>query len=382
MKITSIELFRVPPRWLFVKLSTGDGICGWGEPIVEGRADTVAAAVHELSGQLIGADPERIEDLWQVFYRGAFYRGGPVLMSAIAGVDQALWDIKGKAHGMAVHELLGGRVRDTMRVYSWVGGESPEAVAAMARERAAAGYTAVKMTATESLAYLDSHDLVDEVVRRVQAVREATRPGFGIAVDFHGRAHRAMAKVLVRELEAFDLLFVEEPVLSENLEALEEVAREARMPIALGERLYSRWDFKRVFMQGIVDIVQPDLSHAGGITEVKKIAAMAEAFDVAVAPHCPLGPISLASALQIDACCANAVIQEQSLGIHYNAKNDLLDYLADPTVFAYDQGSVRIPTAPGLGIAIDESAVREASSRWEDWKNPLWRNQDGSVAEW
>jgi galactonate dehydratase len=382
VKITSIELFRVPPRWLFVKLSTDEGISGWGEPIVEGRADTVAAAVRELSGQLIGSDPERIEDLWQVFYRGAFYRGGPVLMSAIAGVDQALWDIKGKAHGMAVHELLGGRVRDTMRVYSWIGGESPEAVAAVARERAAAGYTAVKMTATDALAYLDSHDMVDEVVRRVQAVREANGPGFGIAVDFHGRAHRAMAKLLVRELEPFDLLFVEEPVLSENLEALAEVAREARMPIALGERLYSRWDFKRVFMQGVVDIVQPDLSHAGGITEVKKIAAMAEAFDVAVAPHCPLGPISLASALQIDACCANAVIQEQSLGIHYNAKNDLLDYLADPAVFAYDQGSVRIPAAPGLGITINESAVREASARWEDWKNPLWRNRDGSVAEW
>jgi galactonate dehydratase len=382
MKIVSMELFRVPPRWLFLKLTSDEGVVGWGEPIVEGRADTVAAAVGELSPYLIGADPERIEDLWQVFYRGGFYRGGPVLMSAIAGVDQALWDLKGKAHGMAVHELLGGRVRDTMKVYSWIDGASAGDIAAMARLRAAEGYTAVKMTATEALEYLDTHKKVDEVLRRVQAVREATGSAFGIAVDFHGRAHRAMAKILVRELAPFGLLFIEEPVLSENLDALEEVARGAGVPIALGERLYSRWDFKRVFLQGIVDIVQPDLSHAGGITEVKKIATMAEAFDIALAPHCPLGPISLAAALQIDACCANAVIQEQSLGIHYNRENDLLDYLEDPGVFAYEKGNVKIPRGPGLGISIDENAVAEASARWQDWKNPLWRHEDGSVAEW
>lgn len=382
MKIVSVELFRVPPRWLFLKLASDEGIAGWGEPIVEGRADTVMAAVRELSSHLIGADPEKIEDLWQVFFRGGFYRGGPVLMSAIAGVDQALWDLKGKAHGMAAHELLGGRVRDKMKVYSWIDGASAEELAAMARQRSAEGYTAVKMTATQAMHYLDSHEKVDEVVRRVQAVREATGASVGIAVDFHGRAHRAMAKILVRELEPFDLLFIEEPVLSENLEALEEVARSTRVPIALGERLYSRWDFKRVLAQGIVDIVQPDLSHAGGITEVKKIAAMAEAFDVALAPHCPLGPISLAAALQIDACCSNAVIQEQSLGIHYNRENDLLDYLEDASVFAYEKGFVAIPRNPGLGVAVDETAVREAAARWQDWKNPLWRNEDGSVAEW
>ncbi|BDG59132.1 galactonate dehydratase [Caldinitratiruptor microaerophilus] len=382
MKITRMELFKVPPRWLFLKVETDEGITGWGEPVVEGRADTVLAAVKELAGYLVGKDPLRIEDHWQVMYRGGFYRGGPVLMSAIAGIDQALWDIKGKYHGAPVYELLGGPCRDRIRVYNWIGGDRPADVAEQARRQVEAGLTAIKMNGTEEMHYIDSLEKVEAAVRRLAAVREAVGKGVDIAVDFHGRVHRAMAKVLAKELEPYRPMFIEEPVLPEHPEALREVARHTTIPIATGERLFSRWDFKGLLAGGAVDIIQPDLSHAGGITEVRKIAAMAEAYDVALAPHCPLGPIALAACLQVDACSPNAFIQEQSLGIHYNRGADLLDYLADPGVFRYKDGYVELPKGPGLGIEIDEAKVREAARTGHDWHNPVWRNADGTVAEW
>ncbi|TGV81611.1 galactonate dehydratase, partial [Mesorhizobium sp. M00.F.Ca.ET.158.01.1.1] len=225
----------------------------------------------------------------------------------------ALWDIKGKALGVPVHELLGGRLRDTIKVYSWIAGDRPAEVAAGAKEVVARGFLALKMNGTEELQIVDSHDRIDAAVERVAMVREAVGPNIGIAVDFHGRVHRPMARILVKELEPYRLMFIEEPVLSENREALKEIAALGSTPIALGERLYSRWDFKSVFEEGVVDIIQPDLSHAGGITECRKIAAMAEAYDVAVAPHCPLGPIALAACLQLDAVSYNCFIQEQSL---------------------------------------------------------------------
>ncbi|SMB84704.1 galactonate dehydratase [Deinococcus hopiensis] len=382
MKITRLETFLVPPRWLFLKVETDEGICGWGEPIVEGRAHTVQAAVDELADVLVGQNPGHIEDLWQVMHRGGFYRGGAVFMSAIAGIDQALWDIKGKVLGAPVHSLLGGPCRDRMRVYSWIGGDRPAEVAAAASAAQQAGFTAIKMNATEEMTYLDVHSKIDAVLARVQAVRDATTPDFGIAVDFHGRVHLPMARVLARELDALRLLFIEEPVLSENLEALREVRRVTSTPIALGERMYSRWEFKAVLHEGLADILQPDLSHAGGITECRKIAAMAEAYDVAIAPHCPLGPIALAACLQVDAVAHNAAIQEQSLGIHYNQGSDLLDYLTDPAVFGYSNGYVAIPTSPGLGIEVNEAFVREQARTGHRWRNPVWRHADGSVAEW
>jgi galactonate dehydratase len=382
MRITSLELFKIPPRWLFLKISTDEGISGWGEPVVEGRVDTVHAAVKELSTYLVGQDPERIEDIWQILYRGGFYRGGPVLMSAISGIDQALWDIKGKIHGMPVYQLMGGLVRDRIEVYSWIGGDRPSDVGRAAAEKRAAGYHAVKMNATEEMHYIDSYEKIDAVLERVQTVRDICGGSFGIAVDFHGRVHRAMAKVLAKELEPFKLMFIEEPVLSENVEALRDISSQISTPIALGERLFSRWDFKKIFEAGTVSIIQPDLSHAGGITEVKKIATMAEAYDIALAPHCPLGPISLAAALQIDATTANAFIQEQSLGIHYNAGTDLFDYLEYPAVFEYKDGYMRIPSGPGLGISLDEKVISSAAERNYSWKNPVWRNVDGTIAEW
>lgn len=382
MKMTGFTLYKVPPRWLFLKVDTDAGVSGWGEPIVEGRADTVAAAVRELADYLIGKDPLRIEDHWQVLYRGGFYRGGPILMSAISGIEQALWDIKGKWAQLPVYQLLGGAARDKIRVYSWIGGDRPQDVAEAAKERAAAGFTAVKMNGTEELDYIDSFSKVEAVMNRIAAVREAAGSEMGIGIDFHGRVHKSMAKILAKELEHFRPMFIEEPVLPENNEALREIARHTTIPIATGERQFTRWGFKQILADGYVDIIQPDLSHAGGILEVKKIAAMAEAYDVAVAPHCPLGPIALAASLQVDSCTPNAIIQEQSLGIHYNQGSDLLDYLKDPAIFRYLDGYVDLLQGPGLGIEIDEERVKEAARIGHQWKNPVWRNVDGSVAEW
>jgi len=381
-RIDRFDLFKVPPRWLFLKITTDEGGEGWGEPVVEGRADTVAAAVREMGEYLVGADPTRIEDLWQTLYRGGFYRGGPILMSAISGIEQALWDISGKMAGLPVHRMLGGAVRDKMRVYSWIGGDRPDDVVAEARKRVDAGMNAVKMNGTEEMAWIDSFTKVEEVLSRVQALRDAFGYSLDIAVDFHGRVHLPMARVLMKELEPFRLMFIEEPVLVENREAFRELRQHTVTPIATGERNFSRWDFKDLITGGGVDILQPDLSHAGGIWEVRKIAAMAEAYDLAVAPHCPLGPIALAACLQLDFCTPNAFIQEQSLGIHYNQGTDLLDYLADPSVFRYRDGHVSLPEGPGLGITVNEEVVLEKSREGHNWKNPVWRNIDGSVAEW
>lgn len=382
MKITRLTTFLVPPRWCFLKIETDEGIVGWGEPVLEGRAQTVAAAVEELSDYLIGKDPRHIEDHWTVLYRGGFYRGGGIHMSAMAGIDQALWDIKGKALGVPVHALLGGQLRDRIRVYSWIGGDRPDETAAAAQAAVARGFSAIKMNGTEELQFIDTIDKVEKCLHNVAAVREAVGPHVGIGVDFHGRVHKPMAKVLMKELEPYRLMFIEEPVLSENHEALKELAPLSSTPIALGERLYSRWDFKRVLSEGYVDIVQPDPSHAGGITETRKIANMAEAYDVALALHCPLGPIALAANLQLDAVCYNAFIQEQSLGIHYNAANDLLDYVSNREVFAYQDGMVAVPQGPGLGIEVNEDLVRERAATGHRWRNPIWRHADGSFAEW
>jgi len=370
VRITDYELYHAPPRWLFLKLETSDGRVGWGEPVVEGRARTVETAVEELlETYLLGEAPGRIEDHWQTMYRGGFYRGGPVLMSAIAGIDQALWDLKGKQFDAPVYELLGGPVRDEMRVYQWIGGDRPDDVATAATEKVDAGFDAVKMNATSELARLETPAAVEAAADRLAAVRAAVGAEVDIGVDFHGRASKSVAKRLVAALEPHDPMFVEEPVLPEHGDALPEIAAHTTTPIAVGERLYSRWDFRDVLAGGAVDVIQPDVSHAGGITEVCKIAAAAETHDVAVAPHCPLGPIALAACLQVDACAPNAVIQEQSLDIHYNETSDVLDYVANPEVFAFDDGTVDLPTEPGLGVEVDEAALAAAPE--PDWHNPV-----------
>jgi galactonate dehydratase len=379
MKIGQIETFFVAPRWLFVRVESDDGAVGWGEASLEGHAEAVAGAFEALKDRFIGHDPWRIEDIWQVAYRGGFYRGGPVLMSAIAGLEQALWDLKGKAIGLPVWEMLGGKVRDRIRAYAWIGGDRPGEIAEAAAARVGQGFSAVKMNATPELDWIGTPRLFDEVIERVQAAQGA---GVDVGLDFHGRVHRPLAKQLAKALEPLGLLFIEEPLLSENPEGLRQIAELTSTPIALGERLYSRWDFKPFFEMGAVDIIQPDLSHAGGILECRKIAAMAEAYDVAVAPHCPLGPLALASCLQLAACTPNVAIQEMSLGIHYNVGADLFSYCGDNAPLTPKKGFLAIPDGPGLGIAIDEAAVRESHRDRHRWRNPVWRLADGSFAEW
>ncbi len=378
MKIERIETFLVPPRWVFVRVES-EGLVGWGEASLEGHAEAVAGAFEPLRDRFLGADASRIEDIWQVAHRGGFYRGGPVLMSALSGLDQALWDLKGKALGVPVWQLLGGQVRDRIPAYAWIGGERPGEVAEAAAARREQGFSAIKMNATGEMGFLDSPKALDSVLERVAAVQAQ---GLEAGLDFHGRLHRPMAKQLVRLLEPLRPLFVEEPLLSENLEGLEDIKAWTTIPIALGERLYSRWDFKPVFERGLADIIQPDLSHAGGISEVRRIAAMAEAYDIAVAPHCPLGPLSLAACLQIGACTPNHVLQEMSLGIHYNQGHDLLSFVSNPEVFDLDGGALLPPAKPGLGVEIDEAGVRAAAANPHRWRNLVWRQKDGGFAEW
>jgi len=381
MKIINIETFPVPPRWLFVRVDTDEGITGWGEPVIEGRAETVRAAVGELSDYLIGTDPLRIEHHWQVLTKGGFYRGGPILSSAVAGLDQALWDIAGKFHGVPVYELLGGLVRDKVRMYSWIGGDDPHDLVEAAHAQIEAGFTAVKMNASGPMAPIETPARIRKLVEQVSAVREAIGETRDIVLDFHGRISKSLARRVLPLLDPLALLFVEEPVLPEFSQDLSELTTCSPVPLATGERLYSRWDFRDVLPTGIA-VAQPDLSHAGGISETRRIAAMAETYDVAVAPHCPLGPIALASSLQIAFSIPNFLIQEQSLGIHYNETCDLLDYLVDPTPFRFVDGMANPPADAGLGIALNEEAIREAAEIGHRWRNPVWFRPDGSFTEW
>jgi galactonate dehydratase len=379
-KIGRIETFLVPPRWLFVRVEADDGAFGWGEASLEGWAEAVEGVFEAFRDRFIGSDPFAIEDIWQVGYRGGFYRGGAVLMSALSGLEQALWDLKGRALGLPAWEMLGGKVRNRVRAYAWIGGDRPSEIAEAAQVRKTQGFTAVKMNATAEVDWIGTPRAFDAVMERVVA---AQAQGMDVGLDFHGRVHRPMAKQLAKVLEPLGLLFIEEPLLSENLEGLRDIAGLVSTPIALGERLYTRWEFKPVFEQGAVDIIQPDLSHAGGILEVRKIAAMAEAYDVAVAPHCPLGPLALAACLQIAACTPNHAIQEISLGIHYNTGgHDLLNFCTDKVPLTPIDGYLPVPEGPGLGVDIDEAAVREADKDRHRWRNPVWRTSDGSFAEW
>lgn len=381
MKITEIETFLVAPRWLFCRVATDEGVVGWGEPVIEGRADTVRTAVHELADYLVGQDPLRIEDHWQVLTKSTFYRGGPILSSAVAGIDQALWDIAGQVYGAPVHALLGGPVRDRVRMYTWVGGDEPAEVADGIAAKVAEGFTAVKMNGSAALGPIGTVAETDDVLRRLAAAREVLGPDRDVAVDFHGRVSPANARRLLPLMAPLHPLFVEEPVLPELGAQLASVVAGSSVPIATGERLFGRRDFVEPLAAGVA-VVQPDISHAGGISEVRRIAAQAEVAGASLAPHCPLGPIALAASLQVAFATPNFLIQEQSLGIHYNVGNDLLDYLVDPAVFRFVDGYVERPTASGLGIVVDEAAVRRADEAGHRWRAPVWRHRDGSFAEW
>lgn len=367
IKITKMETFLVKPRWLFLKIHTNAGITGLGEPVTEGRAITCAQAVKEVEPYLIGKDPRAVAHHWQAIYRHAFYRGGPILTSALSGIDQALWDIKGKALGVPIYELLGGPTRQRIRVYSHA--RTPEGI----RQAMAQGFTAFKTGPAQKrpARIVDNKAFVDYVAEQFAALRQAAGPEGDIGIDFHGAISPQTAKLLIKVLEPYQPFFVEEPVNCQNVEAMADIARGTHLPIATGERIFTKWGFREILEKGAATILQPDLCHAGGITEVRLIAGMAEAYYAALAPHNPLGPISLAAGLQIAASIPNFLCQEQvSLGE---------GYIKNP--FKVRDGYVDLPTAPGLGIELDENAM--ADKIGHDWRNPeSYDADDGSVVDW
>lgn len=381
MKISDFVIYQVKPRWIFIKINTDEGISGWGELVSGTKTKTVVAAAKEMCTKIIGQNPFEIEQIWQRLHR-SFFRGGPINGTAVSGIEMALWDIKGKALNLPVYELLGGAARSKIKVYSWIGGDRPSDVVEMAQQRWDQGFRAVKMNATSEMHYVDSLEKVDAAVERVASIRDKFGDKMAIGIDFHGRVHKPMAKVLAKELEQYHPMFIEEPVLPENEEYFAQISNEVSTPIATGERLYTRWGFKNIFKQGSVDIVQPDVSLCGGLLEERKIAAMAEAFDMAVAPHAPYGPVALAATFQVDACTPNVFIQEQSLGIHYNQGFDLLDFVKNKLIFQYKNSFVDIPKGPGLGIEMDEEKIKEVAQQGLVWNNPAWCNDDGTIAEW
>ncbi|WP_251548878.1 galactonate dehydratase [Neobacillus muris] len=381
MKITGVTVYEVKPRWIFIKISTDEGIDGWGEMVSGTKTRTVVAGSYEMADRIIGRNPLEIEKIWQELYR-VFFRGGPINMTIISGIEMALWDVKGKYYNAPIYELLGGSAREKIKVYSWIGGDRPADVVNDAQDRVDRGFDSIKMNATEELHYIDSFKKIDAVVERVASLRERFGRNLNIGVDFHGRVHKAMAKVLAKELEPYRPMFLEEVVLPEHEEAFKEVAQHVSTPLATGERLYTRWGFKNVLNSGVIDIIQPDVALAGGILETRKIIAMAECYDITAAPHAPYGPIALAATLQIDVCSPNVFIQEQSLGIHYNKGFDLLDFVKNKEIFQYKDGFVDLPTKPGLGLEIDEDKVKEVSAEGLYWTNPNWKNYDGTKAEW
>lgn len=367
LRITRLETFLVKPRWLFLKVHTDAGIVGLGEPIVEGRARTCAAAVEELAPQLIGQDPRNVMHHWQAIYRHAFYRGGPILTSALSGVEQALWDIKGKFLGVPVYELLGGPTRDRVRVYAHA--RTPE----LLKQRKAEGFTAFKTgikNSTQS-GIIASPKFIDEAVDTFATLRSAGGKDVDIGIDFHGAISPQNAKLLIHALEPLQPMFIEEPVQCQNVDAMAEIARGTHLPIATGERLFTKWAFREVLEKKAATILQPDLCHAGGIMEARLIAGMAEAHYAAIAPHNPLGPISLAAGLQLAASIPNFLCQEQvTLGENC---------LKQP--FKVEDGYVPIPEGPGLGIELDDNAV--ATRLDHDWRNrETFDLNDGSVVDW
>lgn len=367
IKITKMETFLVKPRWLFLKIHTNAGITGLGEPITEGRALTCAQAVKEVEPYLIGKDPRAVAHHWQAIYRHAFYRGGPILTSALSGIDQALWDIKGKALGVPVYELLGGPTRQRIRVYAHA--STPQEM----RERMAQGFTAFKTGPAKKrpARIIENKAFIDYVAEQFATLREAVGPEADIGIDFHGAISPQTAKLLIKVLEPYQPMFIEEPVNCQNVEAMADIARGTHLPIATGERIFTKWGFREILEKRAASILQPDLCHAGGITEVRLIAGMAEAYYVSLAPHNPLGPISLAAGIQIAASIPNFLCQEQvSLGEGYIK-----------TPFKVSRGYLDLPTGPGLGIELDENAL--ADKIGHDWRNPEeYDADDGAALDW
>jgi galactonate dehydratase len=377
MKITKLETMHVKPRWMFLKVYTDEGIIGYGEPVVEGRARTVEMAVKELESVLIGQDPRNIEHLWQTMYRGPFYRGGPILVSAISGIEQALWDIKGKYHNMPVYEMLGGACRSKIRMYGWARGEDVKTLVASALDRKKRGFTAIKYAIdAPNLPIMNEAD-ADRHVEKIAALREAVGKEIDIGVDFHGRLSPANAIRLARKFEPYYPMFIEEPCLPENVDTMVTIARSTSIPIASGERLFTKWGFRELLEKQAVAIIQPDICHAGGILEARKIAAMSEVYYGSVAPHNPLGPIALSACLQLDASIPNFLIQEHPT--LDTGEDRGVGIFKNPLVVK--DGYIDIPKLPGLGFEFDEEALQDKLYDGS-WQIPMLHHADGSMADW
>jgi len=372
MKITRLETIHVRPRWLLLRVHVDNGLVGLGEATLEGRSLTVETMLHEMERWLIGQDPRRIEHIWQHLYRGSFYRGGPVHCSALSGIDMALWDILGKSLNVPVHQLLGGRVREKIRIYSWVDvGTSDSYVNPLSDPNRKSGFTAFKYNATGAMRPLSSPDALKAATDRLDQLRLDVGAQIDIAADFHGRLSFADAKRLVKLMEPSQPMFIEEPILPGDPEGLKQISESTTIPIAAGERLFTRWEFQELFEKRAIRIAQPDLAHAGGISEVRKIAAMAESRDILIAPHCPLSPVALAACLQVDAVCPNFLIQE-----HVTLGETLLD-----TPFENQSGYLPIPIGPGLGIVLDDDKLSDQEFNGV-WDNPRFTAEDGAFTEW
>jgi galactonate dehydratase len=362
IKVTKIESFVLKNSWVFVKISTDAGITGWGE-MLKDDAKACAAGALEVGDYLIGQDPCRVVHHWQAIHRGAFYRGGPIKTAITSGIDQALWDIKGKVHGVPVYKLLGGPTRDRVRVYGTINKEN--GVNAMKTGPRAMGRQAVK--------YIEGQKYVDAVVEWFKNLREEQGPDVDIGLDFHGAVQPPTALILMKALEPYNPWFYEEIIQALNIDIMAELARKTHIPIATGERIFTKWGFKDILEKRAAAILQPDVCYAGGITELKIIAGMAEAYYTPLAPHNPQGPCSLAASFQIAAAIPNFLIQERG-------DNEYLDLLAKPMPPIKD-GHRPLLTDPGLGITIDEDKLMAQVGEPRPYA-PRFDADDGSVVDW
>jgi galactonate dehydratase len=343
-------------NWVFVKVTTDEGLHGWGEATLEYREPALAEAIRGMERHLVGRDPHEIESIWHECYRDTYFRGGPIGMSALSGVEMALWDLKGKVLGVPVYQLLGGKVRDRVPCYAngWFSpAKTPEEFAEKAKAAVARGFSGLKWDPFGKAYLTISKAELRQALRCVEAVVEAVGDHVEILVEAHGRFNVATAVRIGRALENYDIAWYEEPVPPDDLEALAEVKQRIRVPVAAGERIYSRWDYQRFFALRCADFAQPDPSHVGGIGEVKKIAAQAEANHIAVCPHNPSGPVANAVSLQLAACIPNFhLLETMALDVPWRA--DICD---EHIVFA--DGLMSVPDRPGLGIELNEEAIAE-----------------------
>jgi galactonate dehydratase len=382
MKITRVKPLLADGghrNFVFAKVETDqDGLVGWGEASLEGKPRSVAGAVEDLEELILGEDPRRVEHCWQKMYRGAFWRLGVIGLSALSGIDQALWDIKGKEMGKPVHELLGGRVRDRVLMYTHfdVGDRPLEAIVEQALSKVEKGYTAIKTVPVPLAKAVDGMGAVKEAERMLCTVREAVGDGVEILLDFHGRLSPAMAIQYGRAFEPYRPYFLEEPVQAENPKMMADVTRALRTPIATGERLFTRYGFREILELGAAHVLQPDLCHAGGISEVRKIAAMAEVYYTGLAPHNPLGAVSTAACIQVDLVCPNFLIQEIVDPDEYPESQTLVK---EPLEVV--DGYIEPPTAPGIGVEVDEAAVKRQPPDFSKHRHYPATYPDGTVAD-